>query len=355
MDFKDFYLWLKNPWVYGPTLFLVYLLLMFLIKKIGYGIVERFATKTKAKIDDIILAALNLPLNFIIVSSAVLILERILPLTEAMDKVFFFVFQAFLIIAVIFFIDHLARDLMRVYAPKYDFLVSSKGIIQGLIRAVIIGLGILILLDAIGISITPLLASLGIGSLAVALALQDTLNNFFSGLHILMDKPIKIGQFIKLESGEEGYVENIGWRTTRVRMLPNNIVVVPNAKLVNSVITNYYYPSQDLAVLVQVGVSYNANLKHVEKVTCEVGKHIMKTVTGGVPEFDPFIRYHTFSDFSINFTVILRAKEFVDNYLIKHEFIKALHERYNKEGIVIPFPIRTLDMKKEDLTLLASK
>ena len=88
-----------------------------------------------------------------------------------------------------------------------------------------------------------------------------------------------------------------------------------------------------MAVLVQVGVHYDSDLKKVQRVTCEVAKEIMKDVSGGVPAFEPFIRYHTFADFSINFTVILRAQEFVDQYLIKHEFIQRLHERYKQEGI----------------------
>ena len=73
----------------------------------------------------------------------------------------------------------------------------------------------------------------------------------------------------------------------------------------------------------------------------------MKEVKGGVPEFTPFIRYHTFADFSINFTVILHAKEFVDNYSVKHEFIKRLHKRYAKEGIIIPYPIRAINYSQE--------
>jgi small-conductance mechanosensitive channel len=101
-------------------------------------------------------------------------------------------------------------------------------------------------------------------------------------------------------------------------------------------------PSQDLAVLVDVGVDYASDLWHVEQVVMEVGREVMAEVPGGVPEFEPFIRYHTFGESSINFTVILRAKEFVDQYLVKHEFVKHLHARFNQEGIVIPFPIRTI-------------
>ena len=115
----------------------------------------------------------------------------------------------------------------------------------------------------------------------------------------------------------------------------------------SAIVTNYYFPEKEMAVLIQVGVSYDSDLKKVERVTIEVGKELMREVPGGVPEFEPFIRYHTFADFSINFTVILRAKEFVDQYLIKHEFVKRLHQRFKKEGIEIPFPIRTVYMQEK--------
>jgi small-conductance mechanosensitive channel len=130
-------------------------------------------------------------------------------------------------------------------------------------------------------------------------------------------------------------------------MLPNNVVLIPNAKLAQAIIVNYYLPEKEMAVLVNLGVHYKSDLKKVEKITCEVAREVMKEVSGGVPEFEPFIRYNTFADFSINFTVILRAREYVDQYLIKHEFIKRLHERYNKENINIPYPIRAINYEQE--------
>ena len=186
---------------------------------------------------------------------------------------------------------------------------SAAGVVKPFYRAIILGFVFLIILDRLKITITPFLASLGIGGLVVALALQDTLTNFFSGIYIFFDKPIRIGDYIQLESGQEGYVAQIGWRNTRIRMLPNNMVIVPNAKLVSSQITNFYLPETEMAALVQVGVSYQSDLEKVERVTIEVAKEVLEQVDGGVKEFEPFIRYHTFSDFSINFTVILRAKE----------------------------------------------
>ena len=205
--------------------------------------------------------------------------------------------------------------------------------------------GGLIVVQTVGISITPLLTALGVGGIAVALALQDTLSNLFSGLHILASRQVKIGDYIKLSTGEEGYVADISWRNTSIRALSNNMYVVPNLVMASSIITNYDQPQREMAVLVNVGVGYESDLKKVERVTVEVGREVMKEVAGGVPEFEPFIRYNTFGDFAIGFTVILRGKEFVDQYMIKHEFVKRLHERYNQEGIVIPFPIRTIQMQ----------
>jgi small-conductance mechanosensitive channel len=190
-----------------------------------------------------------------------------------------------------------------------------------------------------------------VGSLAVALALQSPLANFFAGIQILADKPVQIGQYIRLSSGEEGYVSKIGWRSTTIRALPNNLIVIPNSKMMDAIITNYDLPAKDLSILIQVGVHYDSDLEHVERVTCQVAKEVVQEVAGGKKDFDPFIRYHTFGESSINFTVILRAEEFVNGYLLKHEFVKRLHRRYKQEGITIPFPIRTLDIPKHEQLL----
>jgi small-conductance mechanosensitive channel len=208
-------------------------------------------------------------------------------------------------------------------------------------------LGLLVILNGLGLSIAPMLTALGIGGLAVALALQEPLANFFAGLFIALAGQIRIGDYIRLETGQEGYVVDFGWRSTRLRMLAKNLVVVPNAKLAQAIVINYHLPSQDLAVLVDVGVDYTSDLRHVERVVTEVGREVMADVPGGVPDFEPFIRYHTFGDSSIKFTVILQAQEFVDQYLIKHEFVKRLHTRFNQEGITIPFPIRTVVVHRE--------
>jgi small-conductance mechanosensitive channel len=236
----------------------------------------------------------------------------------------------------------MASQLIEVYTESIKDHLPRTSIFETIAKFTIYVIGILIALQILDISIAPILTALGIGGLAVALALQDTLSNFFAGLHIIISRQIRPGDYVRLESGEEGYVEDISWRTTTIRQLSNNTIIVPNSKLSSSIILNYHLPESELAVLIDVGVSYESDLEHVEKVTLAVAKEVMKEVPGGVPDFEPLIRYHTFGDYSIKFTVILRAKDFSSQYLIKHEFIKRLYDRYKKEGITIPFPVRTL-------------
>jgi small-conductance mechanosensitive channel len=139
-------------------------------------------------------------------------------------------------------------------------------------------------------------------------------------------------------------VIDITWRNTTVQQRRNNIIIIPNSTLASTITTNFNLPKRELAIRVNVGVSYNSDLEHVERVTVEVAEDVMKTVDGAVPTHKPFIRYTDFGDSSINFYVNLRMAEYDRQFRIVHEFIKRLHKRYNEEGIVIPFPIRTLDI-----------
>ena len=222
--------------------------------------------------------------------------------------------------------------------PALPVTTLTRNVAWGLVAT----LGLLVILSGLGLSITPMLTALGVGGLAVALALQEPLSNFFAGVFITLAGQLRVGDYVQLDSGQEGYVVDFSWRSTRLRMLANNLVVVPNAKFAQAIVVNHHLPTSDLAVLIEVGVDYDSDLAHVERVVVEVARETMRQVAGGVPGFEPFIRYHTFGDSSIDFTVILRAKEFVDQYLVKHEFVKRLHARFDREGIVIPFPIRTI-------------
>ncbi|MCX8041732.1 MAG: mechanosensitive ion channel family protein [Thermodesulfobacteriaceae bacterium] len=324
-------------------LFLAFSLLMgFALKILLYKSLNKIFLQAQWLKGEIFLKTLgNLPvlwcflLAFYLGFQFLKISERFLPLT---NKILLIIF----VISLTWAISKIITVFIDTFLFEKTELTFKVSLINIIVKIFVFILGFIIILNLLNINITPFLTTLGIAGLAVGLALQDTLSNFFAGLYILMTKQIKPGDYIALDSGIEGFVEDITWRNTTIRQISNNIVIVPNSKLSSSIVTNYFLPEKELLIVVQVGVSYNSDLERVEKVTIEVAKEVMREVPGGVPDFEPFIRYHTFGEFSIIFNVILRAQSYPDRLPIIHEFIKRLHQRYKVEGIEIPFPIRTV-------------
>ena len=219
---------------------------------------------------------------------------------------------------------------------------QSTSIILNIVRVVIFVIGVMLVLQVFGISITPILTALGVGGLAVALALQDTLSNLFSGIQIVATKRIRNGDYILLDSGQEGYVEDITWRNTIIKTVQNNLVIVPNSKLSNSLITNYSFPEPELSVSLELSVSYSSDLSFVEKVVLETAVACVKEHAYGIKDYEPFVRFHTFSDSSIDFRVTVRANHFDNSSILKHELFKAIHVNFKKHQIEIPYPVRTV-------------
>lgn len=245
-------------------------------------------------------------------------------------------------LSVTMFVSAVATLLVTSYSRAVTPPLPVTGLTRSLMSLTILGLGLLVILNGLGVSITPVLTALGVGGLAVALALQEPLSNLFAGVFVTLSGQIRVGDYIKVTEGLEGYVLDFGWRSARIRQLANNLVIVPNSKLAQAMVVNYTLPEVDMSVVVDVGVDYASDLDRVERVTIDVASEVMREVPGGVPEFAPFVRFHTFGDSSIRFSTILRAREFTDQYLVKHEFVKRLQRRYQAEGITIPFPTRTM-------------
>ncbi len=250
-----------------------------------------------------------------------------------------------LILGITLLVANLVIVMLSNYASKASIPVPSTGLIFNIIRASILLLGIFTILSYNGVPILHLITTLGIGALAISLALQPTLSNFFAGLNLLVSGYIKVGDYIILENDYEGYVKDITWMNTVLLTRTNALIIVPNSRLTASIVRNHTKPDPSLNVVVPVGVSYESDLEKVERVTVEVAKKIQKSFDVADPEFEPFIRYTAFSDSSINFNVILRSKHPDGQFLIRHEFIKMLKEAYEKEGIQIPYPQRVVYIK----------
>jgi small-conductance mechanosensitive channel len=245
---------------------------------------------------------------------------------------------------------------MRAGATAHAGTSGSATIFVSITRVVVWTIGGLVLLNSLGVAITPLLTALGVGGLAVALALQDTLSNLFAGVQILTSRKVQPGDFIELDNGMQGYVQDTNWRNTIIRQLPNNILVVPNATVASSIVTNYHLPELELSVTVPCTVSYDSDLEHVERVAIEIGAEVMQDVKGAIPDHEPVVRYNTFGAAGIGFNVVLRATDFSGKALITHEFIKRLHARFQREGIEASSPTETvIHLSRAELEIAAPR
>lgn len=334
-----------GPWISFAVAALLLIGLGSILHRILMSQLHSLAKKTGASWDDDLVNNISKPTYLAVFTAATFVAIELSKLPFKDHALINHGLKAALIIFMFWTIERIIYSLIRGNILLSSLSDSTRGLVSGVLRVSVLVVGVLMILDSAGISITPLLASLGVGSVAVALALQDTLTNLFSGLYILADKPFRIGDYIEIEGGIQGYVTKIGWRSTHVRMLSNNIVVVPNSKMASTVLTNFDMLDHETSLLVPVGVSYDSDLSKVERVTIEVAKQTISKVQGGVASFDPYIRYKEFADSSINFNVILRAEKYDLHFILRHEFIKDLHAAYKREGIEIPYPQRVVHMK----------
>ncbi len=336
-------LW-RTAWVQGAVVFVVWVAGLLIAHRILMTWLRRLAARTSWTWDDVLIHALGTPSRLAIVASGLLVSARLLPLGPRWDHAFDVFLAGSIAIALVLFLDSLTRGVLDRLAEKSSVLQGARGLVQGSVRGIVIGIGALIFLDSVGISIAPILASLGVGSLAVALALQDTLANLFAGFHLIADKPIEAGQFIRLQSGEEGTVARVGWRSTWITTPQNTTVVVPNARLAGSVLTNFDLPGVDTGFAVEVPVAIGGDLERVEAATLETARETMRAVEGATRGFDPSVRLLGFGETGLKLAVALSATGIKAVPLVRHEFLKRLAERYRRDAILVPFPTRTLDV-----------
>lgn len=250
------------------------------------------------------------------------------------------VLEAAVILSATFTVAAMLGTLVAAAGERRALGVGVTGLARAAVRVFVLVIGGLILLDLLGVKITPLLTALGVGGLAVALALQDSLSNLFAGVHLLADRPIRVGDYVKIADTIEGYVVDVGWRSTRVRTLQNNVVIVPNKRVAESVIVNYDMPERRMALTVAVGVAYGSDPERVEAVLLDEAKKAAIEVTGLLAEPPPAVRLMPgFGLYGLDFTLSCQVASFVDQYVVQHELRKRVLRRLRTEGIDLPYPI----------------
>ena len=309
-------------------------------------ILRRWTRKLKGTWGELFFALLeSLPIPLLVLGALYTGLE-ILTLPRQYERVGAKLIFALLILILFYFPANVVILFLRRLGQRQPHLEQVAQPAAFLIRAVFAVLAVIILLENLGFSLTAVWTTLGVGSVAVALALQETLSNFFAGLYILADRPVSPGDYIKLDGGQEGFVTRVGWRSTVLRTLPNNYVVIPNATLSKAIITNYSLPESRMSYVMPVSVAYGTDPARVESVLLEaVQGAIRDRLDGLLAEPAPLVRFIPgFGSSSLDFSLIVQVRQFTDQYLVQSEMRKRILKRFEAEGIEMPFPTQVIQL-----------
>lgn len=333
----------QHAWIrYAVEIFLL-ILAAGAIRVISLRLLKRWTVRLSWKHKDFLLALVGRLITPILALAVISACFNLFPLSGKLLAVLNRAFYIAILVVGIYCVAKAGMTLLNHWLDATEERESLREPAQFVVRVVFATFGTMILLENLGVSLTAVWTTLGIGSVAVALALQDTLTNFFAGVYLRLDHPLGLGDYIRLESGEEGFVTERGWRSTRIRALSNNTIVVPNAKLASTIVTNYSLPDPHMSLLIPISVNLNSDPQQVESVLVEEASRALGAVPGLVSDSAPFVRFIPgFGQCSLDFTLICTVGNYVDQYLVQHELRKRIYRRFRDEGIEFPIPQRDL-------------
>jgi small-conductance mechanosensitive channel len=248
-----------------------------------------------------------------------------------------------------FFLTSMSRK-----QPHLERVTQPAGFLVKVLFSLV---AMIVILENLGVHLTAVWTTLGVGSVAVALALQDTLGNFFAGLYLLADHPVNLNDYIRLDSGQEGFVTRIGWRSTLLRTGQNNMIVVPNSTLAKAVITNFSFPEERLLLSLPVSVAYATDPRRLEKMLIEIARGLADEGFEGILKYpEPSASLIPgFGASTLDFTLNVQVRRFSDQGTVQSELRKRILDRFAKEGIEMPFPTRSLLLDPSVLDALRSR
>lgn len=307
-----------------------------LLNVIVKGRLTRLARNTTGEWDDILIGELTSRIPLWSVLVGVWISLGYWPLPERWLQTISRAISVVGFASVTFAAAAVATRIVTVYGPRATPGVPISGLTRNIVRLVIVSIGLLVMLNELGVEIRPMLAALGVGGLAVALALQEPLSNLFAGLFVSMAGHVRIGDQVRLDSGVEGRIVDFNWRSTWLEMGTGNVAVIPNAKLSQAIVTNFNLPTPEVSVPVEFVVGYDSDAAEVERITVGVARDVMTGVEGAVPTFEPLVRFQSFGDRGLQVSAVLRARTFADTAPVRHAFISRLHARLRAAGVTLP-------------------
>ncbi len=314
---------------------------------------RKFATKTRSKFDDYLLEALRKKpvVHLAVLLSLVWVVNDAATRFPAGDEKFLGILKDILSLYGIF-LGALITDgiVMAILswsrdevAPKVDITIINEffPLLRRIFRTAVYVIAVVIALSRLGVDVSALVVSMGVAGAAIALAVKDTIENAISGILIMLDRPFRIGDRVKLSTGEVGDVFQIGLRSTKILTFDNTLIILPNARLLSERITNLSYPDPVMRFKVDVGVAYGTDIEHA--------KRIMEKVALEHPDVlhDPPPKAHfiEFGESALNFTLMGRVNKYSNAWATQNQLREQIYKAFAEEGIEIPFPQMDVHIK----------
>lgn len=332
----------------------IFLVAFILIMRIIIYLVEKyvasFVKDTKTQVDDLILKALNRPIFYVLFFWGARIAVDLLRFSETITLNTQRILDALIILTMAIIVVRISNIILDEVVKKYAKKTKSDlddellPLSHKVVRILIFVFAFMWILTLYGVEIGPVLASLGIAGLAVGLALQPTLGNIFSGISIVSDKSIRRGDRLRLESGEEGIVYDIGLRSTKIETFDKQVIIVPNSQLANGRVVNYARPDIRSRIALDVSVAYGSDIDKVKKVLLNCVKIIPKDLVD--EDKEPVVYFTNMGDFALTFKLIVYIKNYKDKFVNEVKLREHVYKELKKNKLEIPFPTQTVYVKK---------
>jgi len=345
-----FRVYFSNDYLFAAIVLLAFLVFGYILSIIYKYVFLLISKRTDTDIDDIIVKKARNPiLSFVVIigiKALIAALElygsTIDNIGKMLDSVLILIFAYLIIIIFDTLVQGTKSKWKKRTHSKYGDTILP--IVEKVAFIFLLVIAVIAVLDVWGIEIAPFLAGLGIAGLAVGLAVQDSLKDFVGGINLILDNTYKVGDKVKLDSGETGKIYSISIRSTRIKTYDNNVIIIPNHVMADSKIINYAQPMSLERGEVPFGVIYGSNVEKTKEIALKAVMGI-DTIIDDPP---PSVEFLELADFSLNFRALFWLKNYEDKWDTERLVVQRIYDNLNKEGIEFAFPTRTIHISDDE-------
>lgn len=321
-------------------------LVSFVINRWG----SKIASFTSTDLDDRILQRITPSISLLLTSLGIYFALLSLPLHEKVLGFLSGLLFIAIVVIICMFIYRILHETLVWYGERqhevegYLFLRQIAPTAEKVVMLFIIGGALMVVLKHFNYDILSLITALGVGSLAIGMAAKDTLAHVISGFTLMIDRPFRIGDRIQLTSGQVGDVQDIGLRSTKIKTLDNQLLIIPNSDLCNTMLTNQAFPDNRIKGRINIGVGYGSDAEQVKRQLVSIALEIDEVLRDPEPE----AYFASFGDSALNMSLFFWVEEYSRLFATTDKINSMILNRFREQGIDIPFPIRTIQMQQNE-------